>query len=442
MNVECFNTSLASAAPLVCSFEGFLPQLPTCWGNSRPVLHRVSVAQIEHEPFRVVPARAVSCGSSTHGSMSPQTPLPDACRRKRSSDAAVSVGATVQISYTPPYDESPCDTVHGGNALLYLLTEGPGEGSGRWKAKSGTPVVFEMAGMTTESTSRLLDNKLATWPLSACCEARPLERPPTSDSAAVVGMPTRMEYSLALQQVRVCVRTSSLMETGTRMLPRCQGFSWDESIAVLCDHACQINRSSTNKYRRTLSQGKRVVCQDSVMAWPTFLCSEPVVRRSLSSADLVGLNADSTDLVQMQRELSNRSANSAGGSLGGSIRKPSSLAPQPEDGGPSRLHATTAPPFESSSRMESIDAGHEYQVPLLAVYDGHGQVGEPVEFCRLFHGLSRWLVHVRAQTFTRDKRLTRAEARVCVGMCSWAITSRRWCETWCRWSCTSWSWRR
>jgi len=360
----------------------------------------------------------------------------------RSSDAAVSVGTAVQISYTPPHDDSPFDTVHGGNALLYLLTEGPGEDSGRWKSKSGAPVVFEMNGMTKESTALLLDNTVATWPLSACCEARPLE-PPTSDSAAVVSVPSRMDYSLALQQVRVCVRTSSLVETGMRVLPRRQGFI--ETSQSRSWYDARVQQSSTDKYRRALSQGKRVVCQDSVMAWPTFLCSEPVVRRSLSSADLVGLNA--ANLAEMQREISHRGVNSGansaggsvGGSVGGSIRKPSSLAPRPEDGGPPRVPATTAPPYESSSRRGSI-GGHEYQVPLLAVYDGHGQVGEPADFCSPFHWLSQWLVHVRAQLFTRDVRLT-STALSCVG-CSWAITSRRWCATWWRSSCTRWSQRR
>lgn len=129
------------------------------------------------------------------------------------------------------------------------------------------------------------------------------------------------------------------------------------------------------------------------MAWPTFLCSEPVVRRSLSSADLVGLIADHTDLAEMQRELSNRDANSdvnsgansVGGSVGGSVRKLSSLAPRPEDGGPPRDPATTAPPFESPSNRHSIDLEHEYQVPMLAVYDGHGQVRDPTDCCRPFH---------------------------------------------------------
>jgi hypothetical protein len=42
------------------------------------------------------------------------------------------------------HDDSPADTVHGGNALLYMMTEGCGEASGRWKTKSGVPPVFEV----------------------------------------------------------------------------------------------------------------------------------------------------------------------------------------------------------------------------------------------------------------------------------------------------------
>jgi hypothetical protein len=65
----------------------------------------------------------------------------------------------------------------------------------------------QMRGVTEEYTHRLLDNTRATWPVHACCDARPLEPPPANTPK---GAPTRMEYSLALQQGRrvVCQVTT------------------------------------------------------------------------------------------------------------------------------------------------------------------------------------------------------------------------------------------
>jgi serine/threonine protein phosphatase PrpC len=84
------------------------------------------------------------------------------------------------------------------------------------------------------------------------------------------------------------------------------------------------------------------------MAWPTFLSSESLMKRTLSASDLA-------DLSQ------------GGPATPGGSNTTSRFAP-------------TAATGEAAQKRRSVDGkpAHQYQVPVLAVYDGHGQLGHHI----------------------------------------------------------------